>query len=178
MQTWMILGFSAFAGAILASMVAARQGRWSRPALAVAALNLLFAGMSSSAPFRGLLDQGYVGYRFGLLAADRPIAVFLMAGSVLLAASLAAVVAASNRTGRSMMLVAAVDAALLLNESGSIIKQARTSRDFEIQFGEILTIPSSVGMFIALFLFLVPLGWATISAVRKAHVPGRLRFGA
>ena len=161
-------GMGSFAAAIIASLVAARRGSWAKPAVAVALLNLLFAGVNSSAPFRGLLDPHYVGYRYGMFAADSPAAVFLISGLVFIAASLAAVLAASNSVGCPMLLVAVIDGVFLVNSTTSFLYSPGTHQDFEIQFGEFLTIPSAIGVVLILLLFIVPLIGATAWAGRRA----------
>ncbi len=105
-----------------------------------------------------------------MLAADSPIGVFLTAGLVLIAASLAAVVAASNSVGRPILLVAIIDGVFLANTTVSFLHQLGTRRDFEIQFGEFLTIPSAVGVVLTLLLFIVPLLGATVWAGRRARL--------
>lgn len=177
MQAWMWCGLAAFTSAVGASLVAARRGSWAKAALAVALLNLLIAGMNSSAPFRGLLDPSYIGYRAGMLAADSSVAVFFTSGLVLVAASLAAVVAASNAVGRAMLLVVVVDGLFFLNEIVSFIRQLLTAHNFVIQFGEFLTIPSGVGMVVLLALQ-IPLLAATIWATRRVRLPRRQRLSA
>lgn len=169
MHDWMWYGIACFAAAVVASIVAARRGSWARPAIAVALLNLLFVLVNSSAPFRGLLDPGYAGYRNGWLEADGPVAVFLTAGLMLTAASLAAIVAASNSVGRPMLLVAMIDGFFLLNTSTAFgVQVFGTNRDFEIQFGEYLTIPNVPAIAINFGLFVVPLIAATVWASRRA----------
>jgi hypothetical protein len=138
-------------------------------ALLVAMLNLLIAGMNSSAPFRGLLDPDYVGYRFGVIGARDPVPVFVLAGAVMLVASVAAIVAASNRFGRLMFIVATVDGLILANAVGGLIVAARGRiQDFEIQFGEYLTIPSNMGLFLVIIVLVGPLIGATFWSLRRA----------
>ena len=169
MLGWMWLGLTVFASAVAVTLISARRGSWGAAALLVAILNLLIAGMNSSAPFRGLLDPDYVGYRFGMIVARDPVPVFAMAGAVLIAASVAAIVAASNRFGRLMFIVAIVDGLILANLLGSLMAGLSAGiYDFEIQFGEYLTIPSNVGLFLVISVIAGPLLAATFWALRRA----------
>ena len=142
MQPWFVLGGASFLAALTAFAVGFHRSNRSRAAFAAGFLNLLIAGVNSVAPFRGLLDPQYVGYRFGLVSASQGVPVLLSAGAVLVCAGAAAYLAARNRPGRSMLFVAIVDAAFALNMSISTVVNALGARDFEIQFGEYLTIPS------------------------------------
>jgi hypothetical protein len=165
----MWLGIVVFASAVVVTLISARRGSWGVAALLVAMLNLLIAGMNSGAPFRGLLDPDYVGYRFGMIVARDPVPVFLLAGAVMFAACVAAIVAASNRFGRLMFIVAAVDGLILANAVGAFIVAARAGiYDFEIQFGEYLTIPSNVGLFLVILVLVGPLIAATFWSLRRA----------
>jgi hypothetical protein len=169
MLAWMWLGFVVFASAVVVTLISARRGSWGVAALLVAMLNLLITGMNSSAPFRGLLDPDYVGYRFGMIVARDPMPVFVLAGTVMLAAAAAAIVAASNRFGRLMFIVATIDGLILANMVGGFMAAARAGiYDFEIQFGEYLTIPSNIGLLVVVSVLGGPLIAATFWSLRRA----------
>jgi hypothetical protein len=171
---WMVLGAAAFLAAAAAFAVAFRRSDRSRSAFAAGCLNLLIAGLNSSAPFRGLLDPQYVGYRNGLLSASQGVDVLLIAGAVLVCASAAAFIAARNRPGSTMFVVAVIDGAFALNEAISLLRSARGARDFEIQFGEFLTIPSDVGLVINLLILLLLVAtifWALARARPQQVLP-------
>jgi len=55
---------------------------------------------------RGYVDPNYAGYGFGLLRADKGLLVTFMAGSVFLVSAVCAFLAARNRTGQAMWIVA------------------------------------------------------------------------
>ena len=164
-----VLGGVSFLTVPAAFAVGFHWSNRSRAAFAAGFLNLLIAGMNSVAPFRGLLDPHYVGYRFGLVSASQGVLVFLIAGTVLVCAGAAAYLAARNRPGRSMIFVAVIDAAFSLNMSIGTVVAALGARDFEIQFGEYLTIPSAAGLVISLLVFLLPLLATVRWALRRTH---------
>ncbi len=175
MPTWMLLGILAFVTTIVLFAARFRRSSRSRAALLAGVVNLLVAGINSSAPFRGLLDGEYVGYHFGLLYAPRGIAVFLVAGLVLVSAAAAAYLAGRNQRGRGMGVVAIVDGALALNLGIGVLLAARTTSDFRIQFGEFLTIPSAVSIAILLLVLIGPLALISGWAARQAGWTGAPR---
>jgi len=62
--------------------------------------------MNSAAPICGFVGPNYVGYGFGLLRADKGWIVTFVVGSVFLVSAVFAFIAARNRAGRDMWLVA------------------------------------------------------------------------
>ena len=81
--------------------------RWSWAGLYASLGCLIAAGFNAAAPVRGLVDPDYVGYRFGLVAADRGVEVTLLAGAIFLSCAVSALLAASRRAGPSLWIVAA-----------------------------------------------------------------------
>lgn len=143
--------------------------RWTWAALCVGVVNLLIGVLNFCAPSRGALDENYLGYQFGLLSASKGISVTIIAGITLLCAVAAACLSVWNRKGKAMLFVAVVDALLFINFVASFFIEAFTTNSFAIQLGEFLTIPSAVGFAIQLCIFAIPLGAASIWAVRRWH---------
>ena len=83
------------------------QRRWTWIALIAGVANLVIVFLNGAAPIRGALDPNYVGYGFGFLHADKGLAVTLIAGSVVIACALSASIAIRNRSGLTMLIVAA-----------------------------------------------------------------------
>lgn len=131
---------------------------------------LLAASLNSAAPLRGAIDPNYMGYVFGLVAADKGLAVTALAGSIFVGGLVAAYVALTRRRGRAMWAVAAVCGVLSVVLGGPWLTSAFTNpADNTIQFGEYLTVPgviSTILMFALLILpFLVGTAWATRAAL-------------
>jgi hypothetical protein len=82
-----------------------RRRRWSWSALAVGIFHMLCAGLGSVAPFRSLLDPGYMGLGLGFLRFEGQAAA-LPAAQFLGWAIAAAWVAVANGRGRWMGLIA------------------------------------------------------------------------
>ena len=169
-RNWMVLSIIAFAAALITFCVCGARGRLTKAALAAGLVNLLIAAINSSAPMRGLLDPDYAGYRFGLIGASRGLPVTILAGVIFVSAALAACLAAANRPGRRMLFVALVDGVLFVNLAVTLTVEAFTTQDFEIQFGEYLTLPNAVGFLAAVIMLLGPLGGAALWAARRIHV--------
>ncbi len=137
---------------------------------------LILAGMNSAAPIRGFVDPNYVGYGFGLLQAGKGLSVTLIAGSVFLAAAASALIAARNRPGPLMWIVAAVSLVFLVVQGWPWLQGVITDPSQNaIQFGEYLTIPGLVSsLLIALLLigpFLVGVVWAPRRAMSARPLP-------
>jgi cell shape-determining protein MreD len=131
---------------------------------------LVLAGMNSAAPIRGFVDPSYVGYGFGLLRADKGWVVTLMAGSVFILSAICAFVAALNRAGRAMWLVAVTCAAFTVIQGWPWLEGVMTdSSSNAIQFGEYLTIPglAASALFAVLLAlpFLLGAPWASRRAL-------------
>ena len=85
---WAVVALAVSAVLLLAWTVVARRARAGAPAAFVGLAHLVVAGLHSAAPVRGYLDPGYVGYGFGLLAAESGLAVTVTSGVVWLVAVL------------------------------------------------------------------------------------------
>lgn len=144
--------------------LAARRARAGAPAAFIGLAHLLVAGLHSAAPVRGYLDPDYVGYGFGLLAADRGLAVTLVAGTVWIVAALGAFLALS-RARLAMAFVALSSGAFAAIIGAPLALDLLTDPDAsKIQLGEYLTIPglAAVGLLLVLLVlpFLVGVVWA------------------
>lgn len=142
----------------------ARRARAGAPAAFVGLAHLLVAGLHSAAPVRGYLDPDYVGYGFGLLAAERGLAVTLTAGAVWIVAVLGAFLALS-RARAAMAVVALSSLAFAVIIGAPLVRGLLADPDAnKIQLGEYLTIPgpAAVGLLLALLVlpFLVGFVWA------------------
>jgi hypothetical protein len=130
---------------------------------------LVLAGMNSAAPIRGFVDPNYVGYGFGLLRADKGLVVTLMAGSVFVLSAICAFVAARNRAGRAMWLVAATCAAFTIIQGWPWLEGVLTDPSANaIQFGEYLTIPGLVASALLAVLLVLPFFLGAPWASRRA----------
>ena len=164
---WFALGVTAIIVLLWLSQL--RKGRWAWPGLIASTGCLLAAGLNSAAPFRGLIDPDYMGYVFGLVSAERGLAVTLVAGSIFVAASASALIAAGRRSGPALWLVAATCAALAVILGVPTLVGAFSDPSANmIQFGEYLTIPGLVGTIVLLLALLVPFLVGSLWAARAA----------
>lgn len=171
------MNWGLFALAISTVLVAAwvyflAKRNWSWPGLVASIGCLLVAAFNSAAPFRGLIDPDYVGYRFGLLHAEKGIEVTLLAGPLLLFGALSALLAVSKKAGSALWLVAAFCTALLVILGGPAVQGMLTDPEANaIQFGEYLTVPgllaTAIYMLVLVVPFFVGLLWAPRAAVRS-----------
>lgn len=150
----------------------ARRARAGAPAAFVGLAHLLVAGLHSAAPVRGYLDPDYVGYGFGLLAAERGLAVALTAGGVWIVAVLAAFLALSRaRAAMGFVALSSLAFSVIIGAPlvrGLLVDPAAN----RVQLGEYLTIPgpAAVGLLLTLLVlpFLVGFVWAGRRALRAA----------
>jgi hypothetical protein len=130
---------------------------------------LVLAGMNSAAPIRGFVDPSYVGYGFGLLRADKGLVVTLIAGSVFILSAICAFIAARNRAGRAMWLVAATCAAFTVIQGWPWLEGVLTDPSSNaIQFGEHLTIPGLAANALLAVLLVLPFLLGAPWASRRA----------
>ena len=170
-MNWAALAISAVTVMLIAWIFVLAKNPRSFASIYVSFAFLLLAGMNSAAPIRGYVDPNYVGYAFGMLRAEKGLPVTLMAGSVFVAAVVCAFLAARNRGGRAMWIVAAVCAAFLVIKGWPWLQNAIADPASNmIQFGEYLTIPGVVGTALlgALLVlpFLIGAPWAARRAIR------------
>jgi hypothetical protein len=130
---------------------------------------LVLAGINSAAPVRGFVDPNYAGYGFGLLRADKGLVVTLVAGSVFLLSAACAFIAARNRAGRAMWLVAATCAAFTIIQGWPWLEGVLTDPSANaIQFGEYLTIPGLAASALLAVLLVLPFLLGAPWALRRA----------
>jgi hypothetical protein len=164
-MNWGTFGLLGIATLFVLVFVVARRG-WSTIGLVVATSNWLVASLHVVAPFRGLMDPGYVGYSFGLLSAERGWRVTALAGSILIGGALSAAIAARNSRGPTMAVVAIFNSVVLLVFGLPLIQRALTDPSrYVMQFGEFLTVPSMIALPVTLIVVLVPtllgIWWST-----------------
>lgn len=164
---YMALGVSAVL--LVAWIVRAVQTKPGAPALFVGFAHLLVAGLNSAAPVRGALDPAYVGYGFGLLSAERGLAVTLIAGAVWIVAVLGAFLSQSVKRG-AMLFVAASSTAFAVILGAPLVQgMIKDPTANSIQFGEHLTIPGLLATVLILALLVLPFAvgavWATLRAL-------------
>ena len=168
---WPIIGttVSLLLGAQFARVLLAR--RWTARSLVVALPCLLVALLHSVAPFRGSIDANYFGYGFGFISLDGGPLVALVAGAIFVAFAAAALIAAGNRQGAAMWVVAAASAFMIVNVGGYLLLELlRGQASFQIQLGEYLTIPPAAAAPIMLLVQVLPFAIALPWAVRQARV--------
>jgi hypothetical protein len=168
-MSWQTFGLVGIATLFVAIFAVARRG-WNPIALLVATSNWLIASVHFVAPFRGLLDPGYVGYSFGFFSADRGLAVTALAGPILMGGALSAAIAARNSPGPSMAVVAIFNGIVLIVFGLPLIQTALTNPSrYVMQFGEFLTVPAAIALPVTLVVVLAPsvLGiWWSIRRLR------------
>ena len=158
----MLLGLMTFAVVIVLCVISREKP--TKGAIGVAVANLFVAGLNMFAPYRALLDPGYVGYSFGFVEARRGVAVTLAAGTLFIVAAACAWLALKRR---GLLFIAVADGLLFLNIAGSLLASWLKGSDFRIQLGEYLTIPGVLALAILLLLLAVPLGASSLWALRS-----------
>ena len=142
---------------------------WSGPGLYASVGCLIAACLNVAAPVRGALDPGYVGYQFGVAAADRGQSVTLVAGSIFLLTAASALLAASRAAGRELWVVALTCAAMFVIIGVPTLQQAVVDPGGNtIQLGEYLTVPGSVGTAILILLLTIPYAVGAVWAASAA----------
>jgi len=138
---WLAVAFKAKAGA---------------PAAFVGFVHLLVAGLHSAAPIRGYVDPDYTGYGFGLLAADKGLAVTVTAGAVGLVATLGAFLSLSK--ARLAMAFVTLSSAALAAVIGAPMVEGLLSNPMggKVQMGEYLTIPGLAATVLLLMVLVLP----------------------
>ena len=167
MPVWMVLGLTTF-GAVIALCVISRE-KPTKAAIAVAVANLFVAGLNMFAPYRALLDPGYVGYSFGFVEARRGVAVTIAAGTLFAVAAACAWLALKRPSRGRLLFIAVADGLLFLNIGGALLASWLQGSDFRIQLGEYLTIPGALALAILLLLLAVPLGASSFWALSRRN---------
>ena len=174
-MNWAGFALSVSGALLVAWLVVLARSPRSFVSIYVSFAFLLLAAMNAAAPIRGYVDPNYVGYGLGLLQAQRGILVTLMAGSVFLAAVTCAFIAARNRQGPAMWVVAVVSATFAIIQGWPWLEGVITDPGSnKIQFGEYLTIPGSVGTVLLGALLVFPFALAPWWAAGRAREKPRV----
>jgi hypothetical protein len=145
--------------------------RWNAAALAVGLFHMLFAGVSSVAPIRALLDPHYVGYAVGMFQFEGR-AVALPASLILAWALTAAWVSVGKGRGRWMKLVAVGD--LLFGLSIGMLILLAGQGDWKFQLGEHFSVSGVPGLFVLLSFFTLPFIVSALWAMKRVSVDGTM----
>ncbi|MCB1569463.1 MAG: hypothetical protein KDI69_11690 [Xanthomonadales bacterium] len=168
MTNWLHVGLAAglvYAG-VLGFFAAKRQWTWA--AMGVALANFLYVLLNLVAPFRGVLDPGYAGYKMGLLQIAPGVWVTVVAGSIVVAALIAACLALLARPGRGMVYIAIADTALLLLIGlPELVSGLMDHQAYRIELGEYLKIPGLVAVLISGALFCLTLVLSIVWSTRR-----------
>jgi hypothetical protein len=151
---WVALGVSAVL--LLVWTLVARRAKAGAPAAFVGLAHLIVAGLHSAAPVRGYFDPQYVGYGFGLLSADKGLAVTLVAGAVWLVAVLGAFLSLA-RARVAMAFVALSSLAFAVIIGAPLVRDLLITPDAsKLQLGEYLTIPGLAAISLLLVILVLP----------------------
>ena len=142
--------------------------RWSWGGLLAAVPNLFVALMNSVAPIRGWADPEYLGFSLGFIRVERGPGVTLVSGTMFLLAIAAFCIILLDRRGSAMWLVAVTDGLLALNLGIALAYGLVTQPgSAKIQLGEFLTIGPLPATLIMAGVFVLPLGFASVWALRR-----------
>lgn len=146
----------------------AAKWRWTWAAMGVALANFMYVLLNLAAPFRGLLDSGYAGYKVGLVQIAPGPLVTVVTGGIVIAALAAACIALLNRPGRGMAFVALFDSLLLLIIGLPVMMDGIMAPDeFRIELGEYLQIPGLVAVLLGGALLCLPLLFSVVWTTRR-----------
>lgn len=169
-MNWAAFAIAVAAAAATIVVLAARRSPGTRTGMLLAVPLLIVLCLNGAAPVRGAIDPGYMGYVFGMLSADMGLAVTFIAGPIVVACFVSALIAATRRRGKQMWIVSATCAALAIILG---LPLARTALDDPsanmIQLGEYLTIPGLAATFILLGLLVLPFGYGSLWSARAAR---------
>ncbi len=158
------------AGLVYASVFAffAAKRQWTWAAMAVALANFLYVLMNLAAPFRGLFDPGYAGYKVGLLQIAPGPLVSLVTGGMVVAALTAACLALLDRPGRGMVFIALLDTLLLLAIGlPELLSGLMAPEAYRIELGEYLQIPGLLAALLVSGLLVLPLLFSIVWSARR-----------
>ncbi|MEZ5460687.1 hypothetical protein [Dokdonella sp.] len=168
MTNWLHIALTAglvYAG-LLCYFAAKRQWTWA--ALGVALANFLYVLLNLAAPFRGLLDPDYAGYKMGMLQIAPGAWVTVVSGGIVVAALAAACFALLGRPGRGMVYIALTDTALLLLIGlPELVSGLMDYQAYRIELGEYLKIPGLVAVLVSGALFCLPLLLSIVWSTRR-----------
>ncbi len=167
---WVALGVSA--GLLLVWTLVARRAKAGAPAAFVGLAHLIVAGLHSAAPVRGYFDPQYVGYGFGLLSADKGLAVTLVAGAVWLVAVLGGFLSLA-RARVAMAFVALSSLAFAVIIGAPLVRDLLITPDAsKLQLGEYLSIPglAAIGLLLVILVlpFVIGFVWAGRRVLKRA----------
>ena len=167
-STWMIA--TAVATAVYFTIFGYFAVRGSRPGgwLAIALGNMVYVLLNLAAPFRGVMDPAYVGYRVGLFDVAPGFGVTLAAGLIVIVGLGAACIAASGGYGLRMRLLAGAEVFLLatigLPETYSVVTNLNA---YAIELGEYVRIPGLLAGLIVILLLVAPLVYGLLWSIRR-----------
>lgn len=165
---WLLVAL--MAGLVYASVFAyfAARRQWTWAAMAVAMANFMYVLLNLAAPFRGIFDPGYAGYKVGLLHIAPGPLVTLVSGGIVAAALMAAGLALLNRPGRGMVFVALVGTLLLLAIGlPELLNGLMAPEAYRIELGEYLQVPGLLAVLLGSALLCVPLLFSVVWSARR-----------
>jgi len=143
---------------------------WTRGGLAVGIANLPLAFLVSAAPVRGWADPDYAGFVFGLVQVPPGPPVTLVAGSILILATLCACFAVLPVRRARMLLIAGFDALIALNLAGSLVQDLATRPEsLRLELGTYVQIGPLGSVLLLSALLVAPLLLCAIWAGRNAR---------
>jgi len=155
---------------LLVWLIVAVRGRAPVGGWIVGLAHLIVAGLNTAAPFRAVLDPGYIGYGFGMLTGDQGWEVTTTAGAVLLTALVGAF-SALRRSREAMMITLVTSLLFLIVLGWPWLQSVLGGVNYVFQLGESLTVPSSVAkgllFVISVAPFLFGVVWAGLRAFRE-----------
>lgn len=165
---WLQVGLAA--GLVYAAVFAwfAAKRQWTWAAMAVALGNFLYVLLNLAAPFRGMFDSGYAGYKVGLLQIAPGPLVTLVSGGIVVAALTASCFALLDRPGRSMVFIALLDTGLLLAIGlPELLSGLIAPELYRIELGEYLQIPGPLAVVLVNGLLCLPLLFSVVWSARR-----------
>lgn len=134
-----IVGIAVMVISVLIFVVYARKRQWTTAALLVGLIHLPVPLGVNDTPFRAALDPTYSGWPpYGLIHADKGIALVLFSLAILVGGVASACIAVLNRPGERNYFIVAYDSFLLLIWLPFSIANVTegTLERFQIEFGE------------------------------------------
>lgn len=143
--------------------------RWSKPALAVGLLHMVFASLLVVAPIRSLIDPAYIGYQLGLIRFEGR-ATALPATIFLVWALSSAWSAVAGKRGRWLKAIAVGDILFACNLGVEMVRAYWRGElgGAVIEFGEHLTLSGPLWAGVLMLVFVVPFAYSAFWALRQA----------
>lgn len=147
--------------------------QWTRSALWVGILHMLFATPVVVAPIRSLIDPNYPGYQLGVLRFEKQAAV-IPAALILIWALTSAYLAVRRGYGKRLRLIAAGDVLFAVLMGGLFVEEwVKGLLDGpQIQFGEHLTLSGAGWALVPVLLYVLPFCLSAIWAMKRTHWDG------